>query len=74
MHVVEHDKYKNSVTWLRDSYMFGNRVKSVDYHLVQVVDAEGNRLEPAWSDFVAYQSSKAAGTTPGKILFRELKA
>lgn len=72
MHVIAHEKYANSVVWLRDSYLFGNRAKSADYHLVQVVDAEGNRLEPAWSDFVAYQSSADAGTTPGKILFREL--
>ena len=68
---MEHEKYKNSVVWLRESYLFGVHGKGADYDLVQVVDGEGNRLEPAWSDFVAYQKSEECGKTPGTIFYRD---
>ena len=71
MRVVEHEKYANSVVWLRESYLFGVHGKGADYDLVQVVDGEGNRLEPAWSDFVAYQKSEECGKTPGTIFYRD---
>ena len=71
MRVVEHEKYTNSVVWLRESYLFGMHGKGEDYDLIQVVDAEGNRIEPAWSDFVAYQKDDAQGKNPGKICFRD---
>ena len=71
MHVAAHEKYKNSVVWQRDSYLFGVNATSATYDLVQVVDGEGNRLEPAWSDFVAYQKTAECGATPGSIWFRD---
>lgn len=60
--------YPGSVVWERKSYVLGVEAKSSRYHVVQVVDPHGRRIEPAWSKFVAYQQSAEAGDQPG-ILF-----
>jgi len=51
------DQYPNSVVWIRPSFMFGDEIKAAQYALVQVLDGEGNKVEPAYSDFVAQQEA-----------------
>jgi hypothetical protein len=47
--------FPGSVVWKRLSYFFKNLVESATYALVQVIDGDGNKIEPAWSLFADYQ-------------------
>merc|ERR1712151_1181904 len=58
----ENTTWPGSVVWKRPSYVFGN--KTNEYALVQVMDETGKRIDPAWSEFVKYQASEAAGSEP----------
>lgn len=74
-HLVAEDKeFAGSVVWRRPSWMLGEEIKSAEYALVQVIDAEGQRIEPAWSKFVQYQGSEDAGGSPGTVWFHEARA
>lgn len=65
-----HEKYKNSVVWGRPSRVFG--VSGGYYDLVQVIDGNGNKLQPAFNDWVAYCSDGSkTGGTPGEMWYRE---
>jgi len=61
---AEEKGYNGSVFWSRSTYLF-KAWRFSHYDLVQVVDEDGNRIEPAWSKFVAYQESASAGKSPG---------
>jgi len=67
----EKTKYKNSVVWGRPSSVFGFEVDSAYYDLVQVIDGNGTKLEPAYSDWLAYCDSAESGSTPGKIWYHK---
>lgn len=58
--------YPGSVVWRRRTYLLAS-ISTFPYHLVQVVDEDGNRIQPAWDQFVEYQQSAEAGDTPGLI-------
>lgn len=45
--------YPGSTVWIRDSGMFGT-TEGYRYDLVQIIDGEGNKLEPAFSEWVEY--------------------
>lgn len=63
-------RYQTSVVWARPSEIFG--VEGGYYDLVQVIDGEGNRLEPAFSDWLGYcNDEQQTGSTPGRIWYRE---
>jgi len=68
-------KYNNSVIWGRPTAVAGNEVASAYYDLVQVIDGKGNKLEPAYADYVAYckdeGATKQTGSTPGKIWYHQ---
>lgn len=65
-----HTRYPNSVVWDRPSRVFGNEVSS--YEVIQVMNEDGEKLEPAFSDWVKYNDNKAlTGNTPGKIFYFE---
>lgn len=64
-----HEKYTSSVVWARPSEVFG--VAGGYYDLVQVIDGEGNKLQPAFDDWVSYCASTETGDTPGSIWYRE---
>jgi len=63
--------FPGSIVWDRTSAVGGQNVESSRYALVQVVDGDSRPIEPAYSQWIAHQSSSDAGTTPGKIHYRE---
>jgi len=65
------EQFPGSVIGKRHSYAFGKLIN--EYALVQVINGAGERIEPAWSKFVEYQKSKAAGETPGEIFYHEIE-
>jgi len=44
------------------------------YKIVQVIDEEGKRIEPAWSQFVEYENKDECGGSPGEITYRSALA
>jgi hypothetical protein len=66
-----HPKYPSSVVWERPSRVLGQEVSS--YEVIQVMDEDGNKLEPAFSDWVAYNKLPATGNTPDVIYYFEAK-
>jgi len=48
----ENDQFPTSVVWNRPSTFLGMYAKSQFYQIVQVIDGEGNKLEPAYSTWV----------------------
>lgn len=63
--------FPGSIVWDRVSSIGDLNIDSSRYALVQVVDGDSNPIEPAYSQWVAHQSSSAAGSSPGKIHYRE---
>jgi len=63
--------FPGSIVWDRVSAVGDQIIDSERYALVQVVDGGRNPIEPAYSQWVAHQSSAAAGTSPGEIHYRE---
>jgi hypothetical protein len=61
--------FPGSVVWHRRSYLFGVEVTSSRYYLTQVVDEHGQRIEPAWGEFVKYQNSDATGQENGRLFY-----
>jgi len=66
-----HETYTDSVVWQRESKVLGQAVASKDYDLVQVMDAQGSKIQPAFDDWVAYCESAETGSNPGKIFYYE---
>lgn len=55
---ADQHEYNGSFVWLRNSVTpFGNST----YHLVQVMDEAGMRIEPAWTRFVEYEMKQGSG-------------
>jgi len=54
--------YTGSQVWKRQT----DAVATLSpYDMVQIVDEDGSRIQPAWDAFVAYQHGEIAGTSPG---------
>lgn len=64
-----HSTYPNSVVWGRPSSVLG--FEGGYYDLVQVIDGDGNKLQPAYNAWVAYCGSSETGGTPGTFHWRE---
>jgi len=64
-----HPRYTTSVVWDRPSRFAGYEISS--YTVIQVMDEHGNALEPAFSDWVAYNQQAATGDTPDQIFYFE---
>mmetsp|Transcript_24607 Transcript_24607/g.57305 ORF Transcript_24607/g.57305 Transcript_24607/m.57305 type:complete len:296 (-) Transcript_24607:471-1358(-) len=65
-----HSRYPSSMVWARPSELFG--VEGGYYDLVQVIDGEGHRLEPAFTDWLGYcNDEQQTGSTPGRLWYRE---
>lgn len=65
-----HSKYSDSVVWGRPSALFG--FEGGYYDLVQVIDGEGNKIEPAFTDWVTYcEDASKTGSTPGEFHYKE---
>lgn len=57
-------EYAGSKVWLRQTSFMGINAGE-DYLLVQVVDGNRQKIEPAWSKFQAYLNSTETGWSPG---------
>eukprot|EP00429_Kryptoperidinium_foliaceum_P020007 CAMPEP_0176048166 /NCGR_PEP_ID=MMETSP0120_2-20121206/23924_1 /TAXON_ID=160619 /ORGANISM="Kryptoperidinium foliaceum, Strain CCMP 1326" /LENGTH=372 /DNA_ID=CAMNT_0017381581 /DNA_START=61 /DNA_END=1179 /DNA_ORIENTATION=- len=66
------EMFPGSVVWQRVSSILGGE-KKVSYGIVQVVDEDGKRIQPAWDRFVEYQNSADAGASPGMIFYNEIQ-
>jgi len=65
-----HSVYKSSWVWGRPSSILG--FQGGYYDLVQVIDEKGDKLEPAFSDWVKYcEDGSQTGETPGTLWYRE---
>lgn len=67
--MAEHPRYKNSLVFRRDSYIAGSEIDSAQYDLVQVIDGNGNKLQPAFSDWLSYCESDETGASPGTFYY-----
>jgi len=56
-------QYPGSVIWNRRSELFGS-ITLLNYNAIQIIDGSGNRIEPAYSEWVKYQQSSEAGSSP----------
>jgi hypothetical protein len=66
-----HSAYPESVVWGRPSAVFG--FEGGYYDLVQVIDGDGNRIEPAFSDWVTYcEDASLTGSTPGEFHYKQV--
>jgi len=66
-----HAKYPNSVVWGRPSKLLG--ISGAYYELTQVIDGEGNKLEPAYSDWLKFCASSESGNSEGYMHYRVAK-
>jgi len=63
-----HARYNSSVVWGRPSSVLG--FSGGYYDLVQVVDGNGNKVQPAFDDWAMYCNSPTTGGTPGDFFYR----
>jgi hypothetical protein len=47
----------------------GSEIDSAQYDLVQVMDGDGNKLQPAFNDWLGYCESDQTGTSPGTFYY-----
>jgi len=64
-----HPTYPNSTVWGRPSAVLG--FEGGYYDLIQIMDENGDKLQPAFSDWVRYCNSAETGTTAGTLHYRE---
>jgi len=64
-----HPRYNTSVVWDRPSRFAGVEISS--YQAVQIMDEKGEKLEPAFSDWVAYNQLAETGSSPDTIYYFE---
>lgn len=64
-----HKDYPGSKVWERRSYVFGQESESKRYELIQVVDEDGKRIQPAWKAFVTAQTAESV-EDPGVVHLR----
>lgn len=62
-----HPRYSTSVVWDRPSRLVGYEISS--YQAVQIMDEHGNKLEPAFGDWVAYNQLEETGDSPDTIYY-----
>ena len=64
-----HPTYTTSRRWGRRSYVLGQELRAFRYALVQVIDGEGNVLQPAYDHWLEYCRSPVAGDSPGLMFY-----
>lgn len=64
-----HPRYSNSVVWERPSRFAGYELSS--YTVIQVMDEDGNAIQPAYDDWVSYNQHETTGDTPGTVFYFE---
>merc|ERR1711862_664060 len=62
-------EYPGSKVWLRQTIAAGVNVGH-DYNLVQVVNGNRQKIEPAWSKFATFMNTSEAGWTPGWMWYK----
>jgi len=66
--LANHSRYPNSMVWGRPSRVLG--FEGGYYDLIQVMNEKGDKLQPAFDDWVGYCKSSATGDTPGQLWYR----
>lgn len=67
-----HELYKESVVWRRSSSVIGIGVEQGNYDLVQVMDVNGEPIQPAYADWVKYcESAETGADNSGTIFYHE---
>jgi hypothetical protein len=51
------DGFGDSHVWRRKSKVMGQATADSDYYAVQVMDGNGEKIEPAWSKWLEYNAS-----------------
>jgi hypothetical protein len=64
-------EYPGSVVWLRNTSVWGFLVGS-ETKFIQVMDGAGEKIEPAWSKFVASQKDPENGNYPGWMFYKSV--
>lgn len=65
-------EYPGSLVWLRNTTIWNLEVLG-DTKMVQVVDGAGEKIEPAWSKFVAAEKDPDMRQYPGWIFYKSVK-
>lgn len=60
-----HPEYPGSLVWSRNTSMWMD-----DYKFVQVMNGRGEKIEPAWSKFVAYEKDPKNRDYPGWMFYK----
>jgi len=68
MELQSDERFAGSVCWKT------KQGSPIEYLMAQVIDAQGQRKEQAFDQFVKFQSSGNSGPTPGKILYHHKPA
>jgi len=64
-------EYPGSLVWLRNTTLWGINVVR-DTKLVQVIDGAGEKIEPAWSKFVASEKDPSNRDYPGWMFYKSV--
>lgn len=64
-------EYPGSLVWLRNTTFWGINAVG-DTKLVQVIDGMGQKIEPAWSKFVAAEKDPDSRNYPGWMFYKSL--
>jgi len=62
-------EYAGSLVWLRNTTVWGLNIVG-DTKLVQVMDGSGEKIEPAWSKFVAAEKESDSRAYPGWMFYK----
>lgn len=63
-------EYPGSLVWLKNTSVWG--VSMRDTKIVQVIDGAGQKIEPAWSKFVASEKDPENRNYPGWIFYKSV--
>jgi len=63
-------EYPGSLVWLKNTTVLGINVK--DTKIVQVIDGAGEKIEPAWSKFVASEKDPENRNYPGWMFYKSV--
>lgn len=64
-------EYPGSVVWLRNTTVWGAHVVA-DTKLIQLIDGAGDKIEPAWSKFVASEKDPENRNYPGWMFYKSV--
>lgn len=64
-------EYPGSLVWVRNTTVFGANLVA-DSKLIQIMDGAGEKIEPAWSKFVATEKDPENRKFPGWMFYKSI--